>query len=254
MPFSSRPRSPKMFKKMHYLENLTWSGNSHWESSNLNDPGGATVISTNMICGRAGNFFGVQRICWLNFSNFGRKLLCDKLSQAKFSPAVGTLYFSLPYCHRLDNRKFGTRSLFWAKYARLSTSIARIQLTQYSEQPPHSFEVWLPFTFQLLLAAWNPGPKPAYDTRGAKSFMRVTQIFCTMSKTFFQGGRKILQWAPPLWAPGSCFLLWRHTWYIWHASYYLYYDCESHNIACATEYNAICNNLYCTMCSSKHWS
>ena len=35
------------------------------------------------------------------------KLLCDKLSPYKFSVAVGTLYV-LPYCHRLENRKFGT--------------------------------------------------------------------------------------------------------------------------------------------------
>jgi len=32
-----------------------------------------------------------------------QKLSCDKLSPYKFSVAVGTLYFPLPSCHRLEN-------------------------------------------------------------------------------------------------------------------------------------------------------
>jgi len=53
----------------------------------------------------AGNFLGVQRIFCQNFPKFAEKLLCDKISPYKFSVAVGTFYFPLPSCHRLENGK-----------------------------------------------------------------------------------------------------------------------------------------------------
>ena len=43
--------------------------------------------------------------------NLPEKLSCRKLSPYKFSVAVGTLYFPLPSCHNLENRKFDTWNL-----------------------------------------------------------------------------------------------------------------------------------------------
>jgi len=53
----------------------------------------------------AGFFWEVQRIFCPSFL---KKLLCDKPFPYKFSVTVGTFYFNLAYCHRLENRKFGT--------------------------------------------------------------------------------------------------------------------------------------------------
>jgi len=49
------------------------------------------------------------------------KLLCGKLSPYKFSAAVGTLYFPLPFCHRLENIKFDTWNLVLNNPAEKST-------------------------------------------------------------------------------------------------------------------------------------
>jgi len=55
----------------------------------------------------AGNFLGVQWTGYFTYIplNLSEKLLCDKLSPYKFSLGVGALYFPLPSCHRLANRK-----------------------------------------------------------------------------------------------------------------------------------------------------
>jgi len=48
----------------------------------------------------AGNLLWVQKILC---PNLPEELLCDK-----FSVVVGSLYFPVPSCHRLENRKVGT--------------------------------------------------------------------------------------------------------------------------------------------------
>jgi len=56
----------------------------------------------------AGTFVVVQRIYCQNFRRFAQKCLCDKRSPYKFSAAVGSIYFPLPNCYRLENIKFDT--------------------------------------------------------------------------------------------------------------------------------------------------
>jgi len=127
-----------------------------------------------VIGGGAGNFLGVrrQRIFCLNFSKFAPKNLCEKLYLYKFSVALGALYFSLPCCHRFENRIFGTWN--WVlnhptekKYDRLCKNIVRSQRAQYSWAPTSQF--WgFPFTFQLLLSARNI--RPSWGKPKATSF------------------------------------------------------------------------------------
>jgi len=50
----------------------------------------------------------VESNLWGRKGYFPRKKLCNKFSPYKYSLAVGRLYFPLPCCHRLGNRKFGT--------------------------------------------------------------------------------------------------------------------------------------------------
>jgi len=45
------------------------------------------------------------------FPKFAPKKFMLRISPYKFSVAVDTLYFSLPSCHRLENRIFGTLNL-----------------------------------------------------------------------------------------------------------------------------------------------
>ena len=56
----------------------------------------------------AGNFLWCKKYFAHIFLNLSEKLLCDKLSPYKCSLGVGTLYFPLPSCQRLADRKFGT--------------------------------------------------------------------------------------------------------------------------------------------------
>jgi len=55
-----------------------------------------------------GNFLGCKGYFAHIFLNLSEKLLCDELSPCKCCLGVGTLYFPLPSCQRLANRKFGT--------------------------------------------------------------------------------------------------------------------------------------------------
>jgi len=58
----------------------------------------------------AGIFFGVQRIFCPYFPKFVRKTFMRQTFSLQFL-GVGTLYFPLPSCHRLANRKFVTWNL-----------------------------------------------------------------------------------------------------------------------------------------------
>jgi len=62
------------------------------------------------------------------------------------SVAVGTLYFSLPSCHRLENRKCGTRTLSEASW--LSTL----------EHQLHSSDVWPSIHFAAVAVSKNLTP------------------------------------------------------------------------------------------------
>jgi len=59
----------------------------------------------------AGNFLGCKGYFAHVFLNLSEKLLCDELSPYECSLGVGTLYFPLPSCQRLANRKSGTWNL-----------------------------------------------------------------------------------------------------------------------------------------------
>jgi len=58
-----------------------------------------------------GNLWGVQTIFCPNYPKFARKIFMRQTFSPKCSVAVGTLYFPLSYCHKLENRKFGTWNL-----------------------------------------------------------------------------------------------------------------------------------------------
>jgi len=56
------------------------------------------VQSQAIICECKGYFVQIS-------PNLPEKLLCDKRSPYNFSVAVGRLYFPLPCCHTLENKK-----------------------------------------------------------------------------------------------------------------------------------------------------
>jgi len=110
----------------------------------------------------AGKVLRVERYFARIFPNSPEKLLCDKLYPYKFSVAVGTIYFLLPCCHKLENRKYGTwnyvlKKKQLKKYAWLCKYFVRSQLAQYSGASASQFR-GLHFIVQLLLSARNLRP------------------------------------------------------------------------------------------------
>jgi len=106
----------------------------------------------------AGNFLGVLGICWPNFPKFSQRLFCDKRSPYRFSVVVGTCYFPLPCCHRLESRAFGTWNLVLYNPTEKSTLGCARTLSEATWISTLSIcftylRFGVPFAFQLLLSA-----------------------------------------------------------------------------------------------------
>jgi len=102
---------------------------------------------------------GVQRTFARISPNLPEKLLCDKLSLYKFSVIVGTFYFPLLCCHRLDYINLVLEVWFLItqlnkskKYAGLCKNI----VAQYSEHLLHVCEDWRSIRIPTVAANNKP--------------------------------------------------------------------------------------------------